>query len=115
MNIQHFEKGFHYNDKQLMIVARKIGKLATYCKKTKDEGSCIRVDAENRETEKKRDAFKVSVTITLPKKVLRAESRKPDVVEGLDRCCEKLTGQLKKYKELHQKKGRVQMVRKHKK
>ncbi|MBT4119797.1 MAG: hypothetical protein HOG89_03620 [Candidatus Peribacter sp.] len=115
MNIQHFEKGFHYNDKELLVVARKVGKLATYCKRIKDESSLIRIDAENRKTEKKRDAMKVSVTITLPKKVLRAESRKPDAVEGIDRCVEKLTGQLKKYKELHQAKGRVQMMRKHKK
>lgn len=115
MNIQHFEKGFHYNDKELLIVARKVGKLATYCKKIKDESSLIRIDAENRKTEKKRDAMKVSVTITLPKKVLRAESRKPDAVEGIDRCVEKLTGQLKKYKELHQQQKRIQMMRKHKK
>ena len=113
MNIQHFEKGFHYNDKELLTVARKLGKLATYCKRVKDEGSYIRVDAEHRNTEKKRDAMKVSVTVKLPKKVLRAESRRPDVSEALDRCVEKLTGQMKKYKELHQQKGRIQMMRKH--
>ena len=112
MNIQHFEKGFHYNDKELLTVARKLGKLATYCKKVKDESSYIRVDAEFRKTEKKRDAMKVTVTVKLPKKVLRAESRRPHVVEALDRCTEKLTGQLKKYKELHQQKGRTQMMRK---
>ena len=115
MNIQHFEKGFHYDDKQLLTVARKLGKLATYCKKVKDESSVIRVEAERRKTEKKRDAVKVSVTIKLPKKVLRAESRKPEVIEGLDRCIEKLTGQAKKYKELHMPKGRMQMLRKHRK
>lgn len=110
MNIQHFEKGFHYTDKQLLEVARKIGKMATYCQKVKDESSYIRVDAEHRKTEKKRDAMKVSITVKLPKKVLRAESRRPEVIEGVDRCLEKLTGQLKKYKELHQKKGRVQKM-----
>ncbi len=93
-------------------MARKVGKLATYCKKVKDEASCIRVEAEHRKTEKKRDAMKVSVTVTLPKKVLRAESRRPEVTEALDRCIEKLTGQLIKYKDLHQGKGRMQMLRK---
>ena len=115
MNIQHFEKGFHYNDKELLTVARKIGKLATYCKKIKDEGSYIRVEAEFRKTEKKRDAMKVSITVKLPKKVLRAESRRPDVTEALDRCVEKLKGQVRKYKELHQQKGRMQMLLKHQK
>lgn len=115
MNIQHFEKGFHYNDKELLVVARKIGKLATYCKKVKDDSSVIRIDSENRKTEKKRDAMKVTVTVTLPKKVLRAESRRPDAIEGLDRCVDKLTGQLKKYKELHQAKGMMQKMRKRKK
>lgn len=115
MNIQHFEKGFHYTDRQLLTVARKIGKLATYCKKVKDEASNIRVEAEHRKTEKKRDAMKVTITVTLPKKVLRAESRRPDVIEALDRCTEKLTGQLKKYKELHLRKGRFQLARKHRK
>jgi len=115
MNIQHFEKGFHYNDKQLLVVARKVGKLATYCKKVKDDASVIRIDSENRKTEKKRDAMKVTVTVSLPKKMLRAESRRPDAIEGLDRCCEKLTAQLKKYKELHQAKGIMQLMRKRKK
>ena len=115
MNIQHFEKGFHYTDKELLMVAKKIGKLATYCKKVKDESSYIRVDAEKRKTEKKRDAMKVTMTVKLPKKVLRAESRKPDVMDGIDRCTEKLKSQLKKYKELHIQKGRVQMMRKHRK
>ena len=114
MNIQHYEKGFHYNNKELLSVAKKVGKLATYCQKVKDESSYIRIEAERRKTEKKRDAMKVSITVKLPKKVLRAESRKPDVSEGIDRCVEKLKGQLKKYKELHQAKGRMQMLRKYK-
>ena len=113
MNIQHFEKGFHYNDIELLSVATKIGKLATYCGIVKDESSYIRIEAERRETEKKRDAMKVMITVKLPKKVLRAESRRPDVVEAVDRCIEKLTGQLKKYKELHNRKGRCQKARKH--
>lgn len=113
MNIQHYEKGFHYNNKQLLTVAKKLGKLATYCQKVKDESSYIRIDAENRKTEKKRDAMKVSITVKLPKKVLRAESRRPDVVEGVDRCIEKLKTQVKKYKELHLQKGRFQKAKKH--
>ena len=103
MNIQHFEKGFHYNNTELLTVAKKIGKLATYCQKIKDEGSYIRIDAENRKTEKKRDAMKVAITVKLPTKILRAESRRPDVCEAVDRCVEKLSGQVKKYKELHPK------------
>ena len=114
MNIQHFEKGFHYSSDELLEVARKLGKLATYCQRVKDESSYIRVDAEHRKTEKKRDAMKVSITVKLPKKVLRAESRRPQVIEGVDRCVEKLTAQVKKYKELHQSKGRVQKARKRK-
>ena len=101
MNIQHFEKGFHYNDKELIKIAKKVGKLATYCKKIKDDGSYIRVDAERRETEKKRDTMKVAMTIKLPGKVLRAESRRDDSIEALDRCIEKLKGQVLKYKETH--------------
>ncbi len=115
MNIQHFEKGFHYNDIELLNVARKVGKLATYCGIVKDESSYIRIEAEHRETEKKRDAMKVMITVKLPRKVLRAESRRPDVVEAVDRCIEKLTGQLKKYKELRTLRGRLQKAGKHKK
>ena len=111
MNIQHFEKGFHYTTGELLQIAKKLGKLATYCQRVKDESSYIRVDAEHRKTEKKRDAMKVSITVKLPKKVLRAESRRPEVIEAVDRCTEKLTAQLKKYKELHQSKGRVQKAR----
>lgn len=115
MNIQHVEKGFHYSAKELKAVATKIGKLATYCNKVKDESSYIRVDAENRKTEKKRDAMKVAMTIKLPSKILRAESRRPEVTEAIDRCVEKLTTQVKKYKELHTAKGKAQKTRKHSK
>ncbi len=106
MNIQHIEKGFHYNTKERELIATKIGKLATYCEKLKDESSSIRVDAEHRKTEKKRDAMKVAMTVNLPGKVLRAESRRPDAVEAIDRCVDKLTTQVKKYKEKQVEKKR---------
>jgi ribosomal subunit interface protein len=99
MNIQHFEKGFDFSDQQRVIVARKVGKLATYCKKVKDESSIIRVEANNRSTKKGNDQMKVTVTIELPKKILRAESRRVDPVVAVDRCVEKLEPQIKKYKD----------------
>jgi len=43
--------------------------------------------------------MKVTVTVELPKKVLRAESRRVDPVVAVDRCVEKLEPQIKKYKE----------------
>ena len=99
MNVQHFEKNFRYTTREFLVTARKIGKLATYCKRVKDEASSIRIDAERRNTKKDRDQIKVSVTLDLPGKILRAESRRPDVVEAVDRCIEKLEPQVKKYKE----------------
>ncbi|MFA7681646.1 MAG: HPF/RaiA family ribosome-associated protein [Candidatus Peribacteraceae bacterium] len=111
MNVQHFEKGFNYNDQQLLLIARKIGKLATYCKRLKDEASMIRVDAERRNTQKGRDKIKVSITVELPDKVLRAESRRPDPIEGIDRCIEKLEPQIKKYKDLHTLRSRPTRTR----
>lgn len=109
MNIEHFEKGVTYNDRELLILARKVGKLATYCKRVKDEASMIRVEAEWRETKKKQDQVKVMVTLELPHAVLRAESRRSYVIDALDRCIEKLEPQVKRYKELHtgrRRKGR---------
>ena len=108
MNILHYEKNFTYTDRELLQIARKIGKIATYCKRVKDEGSCIRIDAERRNTKKDRDQVKVSITIELPGKELRAESRRSDVIEAVDRCIEKLEPQVKKYKELHTSRGRAQ-------
>ena len=101
MNIQHFEKGLSYSDRELLILARKIGKLATYCKKLKDVDSTIRIEAERRETRKDRDQVKVMVTVELPKKTFRAESRRNRVIEAVDRAIEKLEPQLKRYKEEH--------------
>ena len=100
MNIQHFEKGFHYNDRELIIVARKLGKLATYCRQVKDEASFIRVDAERQASKKDRDQLLVSVTVNLPGKRLFSDSRRNDVIEALDRCIEKLEPQVKRYKEM---------------
>lgn len=99
MNIQHFEKGLHYTDKQLILVAKKLGKLATYCRRLKDEASFIRVEADRRDTKKDTDSVKVMITVQLPKKVLRAESRQDNVIEAVDRVVEKLEPQLIRYKE----------------
>ncbi len=101
MNIQHFEKGLHYNDKELLIMAKKIGKLATYCSRVKDEASVIKVEAIRSDTKKNRDQVLVAVTVELPHKVLRSESLKNKVIEALDRAIEKMKPQLDKYKEMH--------------
>lgn len=100
MNIQHFEKNFAFTGKELPTVARKIGKIATYCKRVKDAASAIRVEVERQVTKKERDQIMVMITVELPEKVLRAESRKQDVIDALDRCIEKLEPQLKRYKEM---------------
>ncbi len=107
MHIQHYEKNFHYTDTELLMIARKIGKLATYCKRVKDESSLIRIDAERRNTKKDRDQIKVSMTLELPGKELRAESRRDDAVEAVDRCIEKLEPQVKKYKDLRTRSGKM--------
>ncbi len=99
MNITHFEKGIAYSDRELQTLARKIGKLATYCKKLKDADSAIRVEAERRPTKKNRDQVKVMITVELPKRTLRAESRRNKVLEAVDRAIEKIEPQLKRYKE----------------
>ncbi len=99
MNIQHFEKGLSYNDQELLILVKKIGKLATYCKKLKDADSTIRVEAERRPTKKNRDQVKVMVTVELPRRTLRAESRRNRVIEAVDRAIEKMEPQIKRYKE----------------
>ncbi len=101
MHIQHFEKGLNYTDRDLVLFARKIGKLATYCQRVKDESSVIRVEAERRDTKKDRDMVKMVIQVDLPKKILRAESRRESVIDALDRCIEKLEPQIKRYKEMH--------------
>ena len=99
MKVLHFEKNYHYDDRDLLLVARKVGKLATYCKRLKDESSVIRIDTECRKTKKASDAIKMTITVELPDKVLRAESRKATVLDAMDRCMAKLEPQVKKYKE----------------
>lgn len=99
MHIEHFEKGVRYTDKELLQVARKIGKMATYCGRLKDESSVIRVEAEHRPTKKEADQVHVMITVELPQKTLRTESRKAAVLEAFDRAVEKLEPQLLKYKE----------------
>ncbi len=111
MQIAHFEKGLSYTDKDLMLVARKLGKMATYCGRLKDESSMIRVETELRETKKENDSVKVMLTVELPKKVLRSESRKASIQEAFDRACEKMEPQLLKYKDMHSAKGRIRKSR----
>jgi len=107
MQVQHFEKGMHYSDAELVLLAKKVGRLATYCKRLKDEASFIRVEAERRETKKARDSVKVMLTVELPRKTLRAESRRERLLDAVDRCVEKVEPQLKRYKELHMPVGQL--------
>jgi ribosome-associated translation inhibitor RaiA len=111
MHVEHFEKGVTYNDQELLLLAKKIGKLATYCRFLKDEGSKIRVEADRRDTKKDRDQVKVMVTVVLPKKVLRAESRKFTALEALDSCTEKLEEQIKAYKEMHSGRAKAHLAK----
>ena len=106
MHIEHFEKGIRYTDRELLLLARKIGKLATYCRILKNDESCIRVEAVSRATKKEADSVKVLISIYLPKQTLHAESRQRSLIEAIDRCCEKLEPQLTRYKESHSKRQR---------
>ena len=101
MHVEHFEKGIRYNADELLLLAKKIGRLATYCRFLKDDGSSIRVEAERRDTKKDRDQVKVMVTVHLPKEMFRVESRKNLVMDAVDSCMEKLEDQVKRYKEMH--------------
>jgi len=107
MHIEHFEKGVRYTEKELLQVAKKIGKMATYCSKLKDESSVIRVEAEHRPTKKEADAVHVMITVELPKKTLRTESRKAIVMEAFERAIEKLEPQLLEYKERRLQKAKA--------
>jgi ribosomal subunit interface protein len=111
MNIQHLEKGFYYSDKELVKIAAKLGKLATYCQRIKNPDSMIRVDAVRQDTKKEKDQIKVTITVTLPKKEFHAETFQQFAIEGIDRCIEKLTPQIIKYKELHTGKERARKSR----
>ena len=83
------------------MLAKKVGRLSRYCGKMMDESSIMKVETVSRDTKKQRDSVKVMISITLPKKTMRAESRKVKALDAIDRCCEKLEAQLKKYKEKH--------------
>lgn len=111
MHVEHFEKNIKYTDEDLLLVAKKLGKLATYCKRLKDESSVIRIEAERRPTEKRQDQVKVMISVVLPKKQLRAESRRASLIDAIDRAVSKLEPQLKKYKDFHTSKGRVSAMR----
>jgi len=94
------------------MLAKKIGRLARYSATMQDESSEIRVETLSRDTKKERDSVKVMMTVILPKKVLRAESRKAKALEAVDSCCEKLESQIEKYKAMHgSSKKRVQKAK----
>jgi ribosomal subunit interface protein len=99
MHVEHFEKGLRYSDRELLMLARKIGKLATYCKTLKNDASVIRVEATRAPTKKKQDEVMVTVTVELPGARFQAVSRKRDVIEAVDRATEKIEPQLVRYKE----------------
>ena len=101
MRIVHYEKGYIYTTRELLLLAKKVGRLARYCEKMKDEGSLITVETLSRDTKKRQDSVKVVLMVTLPEKTLRAESRRPEALDAIDRCVEKLESQIEKYKARH--------------
>jgi ribosomal subunit interface protein len=101
MHIAHYEKGYTYTTRELLLLAKKVGRMARYCEKVKDEGSLITVETLSRDTKKRRDSVKVVIMISLPYTTLRAESRRPQALDALDRCLEKLESQIEKYKARH--------------
>lgn len=107
MHVEHFEKGLRYSDQELLLLARKLGKLATYCKTLKDTSSVIRVEADRSPTKKKQDEVTVTITIELPRARLQAVSRKQAVIEAVDRAVEKIEPQVLRYKEKHTGKDRA--------
>lgn len=111
MHIEHFERGLRYSDRELLLLARKLGKLATYCKTLKDESSVIRVEADRSPTKKKQDEVMVTITVELPRARLQAISRKQAVIEAVDRAVEKIEPQLVRYKEKHTGKERARRER----
>ena len=106
MRIVHYEKGYFYTTNELLLLAKKVGRLARYCEKIKDEGSIITVETVSRDTKKEQDSVKVVLMVTLPKKTLRADSRRPQALDAIDRCVEKLESQIEKYKARHGTKRR---------
>ena len=111
MRVTHYEKGYIYTASELLMVAKKIGRLSRYCRRIMDESSLIKVETISRDTKKQRDSVKVMVTISLPHKVLRAESRKKDALSAIDRCCEKLESQIEKYKDQHLRRSQARRSR----
>ena len=111
MHVEHVERGVRYNDQELILLAKKIGRLATYCRFIKDESAKIKVEAERRDTKKDRDQVKVDITVYLPKKILRAESRKFTALDAVDSCIEKLEEQVKEYKEMNTGKGKARKAK----
>lgn len=101
LHVTHLEKGYTFTDNERKLLAKKVGRLARYCSRIQDESSEIRVETIERDTKKERDSVKVMITLILPKKTLRAESRKAEALEAVDSCCEKLEGQIELYKERH--------------
>ena len=101
MRLTHYEKGYFYTAKELMMLAKKVGRLTRYCNNIKDESSVVHVETVSRNTKKEKDSVKVMITVTFPRKTLRAESRKKDALSAIDRCCEKLESQIEKYKAQH--------------
>ena len=101
MHITHYEKGYTYTTSELLLLAKKVGRLARYCERMKDESSLMTVETFARDTKKRQDSVKVVIMLTLPQKVLRAESRRPHALDAIDRCAEKLESQIEKYKAMH--------------
>ena len=110
MRVEHFEKGISYSADDLILLAKKIGRLATYCRFLKDESSSIRVEATRRDTKKDGDQIKVMISVRLPKENFFVDSRKNNVLDAVDSCIEKLEDQVKRYKEMHTGRARAHVV-----
>lgn len=103
LHVTHYEKGYVYTASQLLMLAKKVGRLSRYCRTIMDESSMINIETVSQDTKKHRDSVMVMITIRLPHQMLRAESRKGAALYGIDRCVEKLESQIERYKQKHVK------------
>jgi ribosome-associated translation inhibitor RaiA len=101
MHVLHYEHGLTYTTSELLLLARKLGKLGTYCQRLKDDASHLRLEAEAHDSAKAKDRTIVKLTVTLPKATLHAEANGAKALDAVDRCLAKMLPQLKRYKEMH--------------
>lgn len=98
MKINIHSKNVELTPTQEEYIREKIEKVATFAARIKDESSEVKVEVDYDSLHSQHKAYKMQVTMFVPKSIIRAEVKEESIEASADKMEEKLKKPISRYK-----------------